>query len=777
MWASARRLVTLTAMAWTREEIDDRLNRQLEPVLSSRRTTAQVTDVVCSLHAAQRERVLALFDVAVASNEEIGYQFLLNVPEAIVKRGPHGLHGWLLEALDRYDQGGMYPAVQYLNGICREQRFAGAQNHKAVRLDDVARVLETYVNGLSRRRLLVDAGEAAFTDGETLFLPSQLDVFPAVEDNFRLYKVMVTLQWAQLANATFRLRLTEVGWSAAAGIDSVDDLGGLEAFLTLFPDPELAAHLFLLAEGVRLEAWLGGELPGLARVLGEVKQALAQMRPAVDGLRPRAAFFDELSRWFLRGSVPRTGGNGAGLVDEATRHLATLRAAGATVEVSAAVVAALYPSVAGLAGSELPPPVPYLGELRPAQVATTLRRLRLRERHAFRNAIARLVGERPDDVEAGEIELRPMADGQDPRPVRSAEPPPEDIAFQLWVDGRPLEIPGDLQSLIHTIIDDLGEIPPEYLVAGGNAPGYAMAERGEESPGRVDATAGHVYDEWDYRRGSYRKRWCVVQERPTAASAEPAVERALAKHAGVVTTLRRQFEMLRTEERWLRRQRYGTDIDLDAVVEAVADARAGIEPDDRLFSRVQRAERNIAVAFLVDMSGSTKGWINQAQKESLALLCEALEVLGDRYAIFGFSGMTRLRCEFFTIKQFDQPYDEGVRMRIAGIEPQDYTRMGPAIRHTTRLLAAVEARTRLLITLSDGKPDDWDHYRGATGIEDTRRALIEAKRREIHPFCITIDHEAHDYIPHMYGAVNYCLVEDVRTLPRKIPEVYRRLTT
>ncbi|HEX9593037.1 MAG TPA: VWA domain-containing protein [bacterium] len=765
-------------MAWTREEIDDRLSRQLEPVLSSRRTTAQVTEVVCSLHPAQQERVLTLFDVAVASNEEIGYQFLLNVPEAIVKRGPHGLHGWLLEALDRYDQGGMYPAVQFLNEIHREQRLAGAQSHQAVRLDDVARVLETYVNGLSRRRLAVDVGEVAFTDGETLFLPNQVAVFPAAEDNFRLYKVMVTLQWAQLAQATFRLRLAEVGWPAADGVEAVDDLGGLEAFLTLFPDPQLANRLFLLAEGIRLEAWLGGELPGLARVLGEVKQSLARARPAVGGLAPRAAFFDALSRWYLRGSAPGTDGDGSGVAEAAAARLATLRTAGATVETSAAVVAALYPSVANLAGGgEASLTVPYLGELRPAQVAATLRRLRAGEAHAFRTAVAHLVGERPADIAQGEIELRPKQDGHPPRRERAGEPPAEDLVFQLWVDGRSLEIPGEVQSLVHTILDDLGEIPPEYLVAGGNAPGYAMAERGEEPLGHGAAEpGGYVYDEWDYRRGSYRKRWCVVQERPTAASAEPAVERALAKHAGVVTTLRRQFEMLRTEERWLRRQRYGTDIDLDAVVEAVADARAGIEPDDRLFSRVQRAERNIAVAFLVDMSGSTKGWINQAQKESLALLCEALEVLGDRYAIFGFSGMTRLRCEFFTIKQFDQPYDDGVRMRIAGIEPQDYTRLGAAIRHTTRLLAEVEARTRLLITLSDGKPDDWDHYRGATGIEDTRRALIEAKRQEIHPFCITIDREAHDYIAHMYGAVNYCLVEDVRTLPRKIPEVYRRLT-
>jgi nitric oxide reductase NorD protein len=464
------------------------------------------------------------------------------------------------------------------------------------------------------------------------------------------------------------------------------------------------------------------------------------------------------------------------MVAEAVEKFASLRVPGATAEASATVAAAVYPLAAGLPGGGDAAPVPYLGELRPGQVAATLRRLRAGEAHAFRTAVARLLGKLPERGAEERIEVRPQGETDKVRRGDGVRPVPAVVDYELRVDGRPVEIASELRALIHTVIDDLGQIPPEYLVAGGNAPGYAMSDGGDRSPRAAAKQEGFLYDEWDYRRGSYHKDWCLVRELPTAASAEPVVERALAKHAGVVTTLRRQFELLRTEDRWLRRQRNGSDIDLDACIEAIADSRAGSEPDERLFTRVQRAERNIAVAFLVDMSGSTKGWINQAQKEALALLCEALEVLGDRYAIFGFSGVTRLRCDFYTIKGFDQHYDDGVRMRIAGIEPQDYTRLGAAIRHTTRLLAEVEARTRLLITLSDGKPDDWDHYRGATGIEDTRRALIEAKRREIYPFCITIDREAHDYIAHMYGAVNYCLVEDVRTLPRKIPEVYRRLT-
>jgi nitric oxide reductase NorD protein len=202
-----------------------------------------------------------------------------------------------------------------------------------------------------------------------------------------------------------------------------------------------------------------------------------------------------------------------------------------------------------------------------------------------------------------------------------------------------------------------------------------------------------------------------------------------------------------------------------------------MELSDRLLTRRHKAERDLAALFMVDMSGSTKGWINDAEREALVMLCEALEVLGDRYAIYGFSGITRKRCEIFRIKRFDEPYDATVKSRIAGITPQDYTRMGVAIRHLTQLLNDVDARTKLLITLSDGKPDDYsDHYRGEYGIEDTRQALIEAHRAGIKPFCITIDHEARDYLPHLYGPVNWTLVDDVKRLPLKVADIYRRLT-
>ncbi|NOR51010.1 MAG: VWA domain-containing protein, partial [Gammaproteobacteria bacterium] len=150
--------------------------------------------------------------------------------------------------------------------------------------------------------------------------------------------------------------------------------------------------------------------------------------------------------------------------------------------------------------------------------------------------------------------------------------------------------------------------------------------------------------------------------------------------------------------------------------------------------------------------------------------------LNDRYAIYGFSGTGRKRCEIYTIKTFEESYNDEVRGRISGIRPKDYTRMGFAIRHLTAKLQQIDAKTRILITISDGKPDDYMDYHGEYGIEDTRRALIEARQSGIHPYCITIDETAQDYLPHLYGPAAYTVIDNVARLPFKVSDIYRRLT-
>jgi nitric oxide reductase NorD protein len=367
------------------------------------------------------------------------------------------------------------------------------------------------------------------------------------------------------------------------------------------------------------------------------------------------------------------------------------------------------------------------------------------------------------------------------RPQFRVEREPDDdwpggFAFQLVLGDQPIQPLPETMQLMHSIVQDFGHIPSEYLEAAGQGLYHrrqGTAEGGEAPVAEPDA---HVYDEWDYGRQGYRKGWCQLRERPVHPQPDRFVEETRHKYRGLLKHLYRTFEALRGEEKLLRREPYGEDPDIDALVEAYADRVQGLEQTDRLFQRRQKLERNVAVLFMVDMSGSTKGWINEVQRESLVLLCESLERLGDRYAIYGFSGYTHMRCELYRVKAFDEPYDQAVHHRISGIRPQDYTRMGVSIRHLTRKLLEVEARTRVLLVLSDGRPDDEDGYRGDYGIEDTRQAVLEARARGVHPFCITIDDQAQAYLPHLFGPASYTLVEKVAKLPYRVSDIYRRIT-
>ena len=435
----------------------------------------------------------------------------------------------------------------------------------------------------------------------------------------------------------------------------------------------------------------------------------------------------------------------------------------------------------------MPDAVSYQGVLKPRQVEQ-VRALRIkREQDLFRVGLMRMRDEQSaadaGDSDTQETQDEPVAaaSGFELREVESAEQP-EGFSYEIMFDGKPVTPPDDVKGVMASILQDLGEIPEEYLVAAG-AGAYSMAgTRDEQKPedvwkGTYHEEGAFIYNEWDYERRHYRKNWAVLRELDVNPRFDDFVPRTLEKYRGLAGSLRRTFEALRGEDKLLKKQPCGDNVDIDALVESYADATMGMEMSDCLFTKRHKLDRNIAVMFMVDMSGSTRGWINDAEREALVLLCESLETLGDRYAIYGFSGMTRKRCEVYRVKRFDEPYTEEVKARISGIKPQDYTRMGVTIRHLSSLLNEVDARTKLLITLSDGKPDDYDTYRGNYGIEDTRKALIEAKRDGIHSFCITIDTEAKDYLPHMYGAVNFTVIDAVRKLPLKVSDIYRRLTT
>jgi nitric oxide reductase NorD protein len=490
---------------------------------------------------------------------------------------------------------------------------------------------------------------------------------------------------------------------------------GLEDALAASVDPERAAAWFALLESVRLAAHLLRELPGLRAGLGAALADLpAQLDAARTSLeRPQATAADSLA-WL--------------------------------------------PSLMEFA----PPSQPPLGPVR-ARLALQLRDERVaQDKLILRKAIAGLMAA-----------LGKPASGES-----AAELALEAEGGELRVDGQVVALPPDAKAAAQSLVQDLGAIPPECLSPAG--PGaWTPTPREESGPiAQEDAAADVVYDEWDYRRRAYRRQWCHLYQRELPPGDAGYVETVRSHYGPAIRQIRRRFEALRGEDRVLKRQPDGEEIDLDALVAAVADRRGGADSDERVFVRRHRADRSLAAMFLVDMSGSTKGWVNDAEREALVMLCEALETLGDSFAIWGFSGWTRTRCEVYRIKDFDERYDAVVERRIAAIEAKDYTRMGPPLRHLTRLLLRQPARHRLLVSLSDGRPDDFgDEYRGQYGIEDTRQALVEARRAGVRSYCVTIDRHGADYLKRMYGPAGYTVLADVRKLPLKIADIYRKLAS
>ncbi|MGB5637719.1 MAG: VWA domain-containing protein [Sedimenticolaceae bacterium] len=680
--------------------------------------TEQLSAVLAGMPRDRQDFILEWTRRAAATNTELAFQFANRAKEALHEVDPDVVSAWCLHAMDSYDRAGLRSAMAVIRDLdafleVGYQRAAGSVFEEAVP------ILLPFVQGLEGRRLKIEQGEFAWTDGEVLYLPEIVARLDSRADNFQLFKSIVTQLWAQTRYGTLNVNLPD--------------------FLGRFPRVDQAQRVFNTLETLRLDGRIGAELPGLYRRMCGLSATLDD--PPLVGAWETAA--------------RALGRHKAGVGD------------------SLAWVGKLYDSG----------PVPqrcYQGQLNPdAAWAARLRRIerdRARVRESLRVIAEEIAQGRPDQTPPEQFGV------EQPETQESDIERPSQV--EVTLSDQPLPIPDSLREQLTSVLLDLGEIPPEYLTPAGEGE-YDPAFLQQQNLNPEDVWAGtyheegaFLYNEWDAARQAHKKNWCVLREIDVPLGDTAFYRATMGKYAGFVRSLRRTFEILRGEDRLLRRQSDGEDIDIDALVEAWGDVHSGLEMTDRVFTRMHKEERNIAVMFMVDMSGSTRGWINDAEREALILLAEALNTLGDRYAIYGFSGWTRKRCEAFRIKDFDQPWDEQVIARVCGIEPKDYTRMGAPIRHLAHKLGQVEARTKLLVTLSDGKPDDYDlEYRGEYGIEDTRQALFEARREGIHAYCITIDREGQDYLPHMYGAANYTVLDDVAKLPVKVSDIYRKITS
>ena len=747
----------------------------------------------------------------------------------------------------------------------------------AVALDDVARVLELYVEAMLARpaevRPLADLragdrsraghldleGAAAAgrptTDGAAFYLPEEIDRLPDSHGNLMVYRMAVLHQLGGVLFGTYR----------RGPVRFADFFAG-------FDDPGLARALFARLEGARIDAALVRAFRGVPRdLLRLIDDALdSSLSPASrppERRQPRKAALFDLARVLLveqcsrlevdaadtdaasRMSVRRPSGRPSGNADGGSRfeEAATLLNSGATVDHTLRAVRALYPAFAALrsvpsssepaaAAADGPPQDRGAG---PDPEAETQSLDVPAPAHHGDPAPERVELRREWQELASEVEVR---DDVEPGPIAAG------LMEQLQVDelgvlslqdgdlsgaaGLPLtdlDVTGAIEAEGGDDDAELTELDPEELAARLEELSKRL-ER-ELAEARLDREQVYYYDEWDHELAGYRRRWCHLREKPidpagaaasgAAASADRFVDETRRLHADLLRRVRKQFELLKPGEfRRMRRLIEGEELDLDRVVETHVDRRAGRPSDGAVYMSRRRQHRDVAAAFLLDMSASTDAeapvdepepasgrepepeyvgvfddfdWPDNPQplppgrrvidieKESLVLMADALETLGDDYAIYGFSGFGRKEVEFFVAKEFDDDFDRRAEDRIAAMEPKRSTRMGPAIRHAAAKLADREAKVKVLLILSDGYPQDFDYGSDRAsrvyGIRDTMVALRETERQGISTFCITVDPAGHDYLREMCPERRYLVIDEIAALPSQLPKVYRGLTS
>lgn len=787
--------------------------------------------------------------------------FLRSSPHVLTRLTSDQLERWLEAGWDLlFEQGNVDGAEAYFRlESARAEEMLGNLSAR-IELRDVSNMLRLYSKALTGEQIairstedLVDAGigwvqeSVATTEGSAIYLPPYVSTFQEQQSNFQSYKVYTTHQTGRIEFDSFAFEFGTSGAhldstlaaraaSSEDALDKVEAITPMERYFDLFSDRTLISSLFTVVEDARIDAYISREYGGIRSWLQHMQAHEATHRDDISKLGLRAAYIENILRASLgQPQTIRYPADLLSLLREGLLHLEAVSKPHATVQDSAEVAASIYsiaeripnvsgaysdtdweavdeetipvsPDMTGGPGAEVPhgeeipfetPPQPeFRGDFKPELVQLMMRLQEQRD------------GGEPAGAPLTQEQLQALLE-------KSVEITISDIA-----EGDLASSMGMFLTNLEREALDAKQGPPGQVPDGadaGESSGDAAAQ--EDLPIEID---WNYYDEWDFRAGDYRPRWCRVGERRGEEGELEYYEETLRRHHGLVSETRRQFELLRPEHfRRIRRLEDGEDVDLDEAISFIIDKRAGVGPLGRVYWRRNKVERDVAVAFLLDMSASTDEEIDKPQssyqpsdddfdddprkyfqwlaerrarftaeppkriidleRESLVLIVEALEAIGDAYGIYGFSGYGRDNVEFHVVKDLNDTFGDRIRRRIDKIQPIRSTRMGPAIRHTIHKLEQYDAKVKLLILVSDGRPQDHGYGRDRTekdyAVHDTHQALVEAKQVGITPFLITVDKEGHDYLKEMCDDIGYEVVADIESLPRRLTSLYRVLAT
>jgi nitric oxide reductase activation protein len=660
----------------------------------------------------------------------------------------------------------------------------------AAELEKVGEVLRLYAKALTGHeiRLMPRAGANSrgagwvtpTEDGKaiSLMLPSKIDRFPSPKENFAWYKVILTHQSGHAEFGTFQFALSRPSklfqdWRPGLIQKSPETLSDdRQGLRQLFPDPLLGMTIFDCVEDARIDAQMLARYPGVAPAYHRVAHQVLAERPRLAALPLREALVEGLVQAGLGGApLDHAPERLQTPLASALEQLRKVKHAAATVEDTAEAALRVYQIAAQL------PNVVDEGECC--------------HDHDHDHRPHRDDDSKPDRLDDSV---------KDPDEARFKAPP--EVEFRMQMDD----------ALLNRNDQEVDE---------RNQPPLELIENELNGPLLRDEPFCYLYPEWDFRAGGFKDRWCRVRERVMEEGTSDFYTETLSEHRLLVNQVRSRFEHFMPELfRKVTRRYDGEDVDLDRLVDLVVDTQAGVTPSEKIYWRRERTQRDVAVALLLDMSATTNEYVLleaaramrptaptaqsysqylrqiaagidergkplrrrtiDIEKQAAIVLIQALESIGDNYAVYAFSGSGRGSVEFHVVKDFAEPLSQRIARRMDGIAPAHATRMGAAIRHAVTKLERVEAQTRLLFLVSDGRPYDRDYGRDANdqeyAVHDTRQALREAARRKVRPFCLTVDKEGADYMRAMCEDLPYEVVGRVEDLPISLITAYPKLT-
>ncbi len=718
-----------------------------------------------------------------------------------------------------------------------------------VELEKVKSLLSMYANALAGSEVEIEAAselthknvgwveiEQATTDGSRVYLPSSVDRHATKRDNFSWLKVVTTHQVGHIEFGSFEFDFERASTLFEDLRPMLEKKSPSQAatsmarYFNLFINRTLAADVFSVVEDTRMDHSVLSRYKGLAPRYQQVQADALSGRPRPQELPLQQAMVEMMIQLSMQRSqsvqVPHE------YAKEARQIAGTLRVVQndqATVEDSAEAGVRIYSLIASLPNEQVPPEEWDEEDLSQSEYEepNTEQVITQFSMGSDGTGDEGEEYESPDDVDyRGDfkpemVQLLAMMRGQGAEGLEDAdmESMTQEALEELLRDS--VEFDAGDEANLTTVANNLMKEASTNLQPKGEGAGHSDIPHQDDEGGSLEPVEprSYVYDEWDFRANDYRPRWCVVQEKQVTSGDSRFFQETLQAHSGLMEQIRRQFEAIRPEMyRRVKHLSEGEDLDFDAALDAMIDIRARRTPDDRIYWRRNKAERDVGVVFLLDMSASTAEAVEEAkreggdwdvpsdpvaytmwlrtrrgegqkrqykriidvEKEAMVLLMTALDAIGDRYGVYGFSGFGRENVEFYVIKEIEEAMSDRVRRRLDKVSPLHATRMGPAIRHATTKLEQLDAKTKFLFVVSDGRPQDRGYSREGVekeyAVQDTRMALLEARDKDITPFCLTVDRQGHDYMRTMAGDMGYEVVPDIMDLPRRLPALYRSLT-